>query len=148
MPQKPGVTPKQAQLQGTTGINAGMPVISSADFFVPTVPAGTMGVPAGDNVETVFGATGRDTFRAPFQERFDVSLFKQVRFHERYAVQFRWDVLNAFNHADFDAPNVTSTQYSTSNGVPTVRALSSSFGYIQSTLGSPRTLQFALHLVF
>jgi hypothetical protein len=114
MPLKPGITPKQAQLQGTTGINAGMPVISSADFFVPTVPAGTMGVPAGDNVETVFGATGRDTFRAPFQERFDV----------------------------------TSTQYSTSNGVPTVCALSSSFGYIQSTLGSPRTVQFALHLVF
>ena len=148
MPLKPGITPQQAMLQGTTGINAGQPVISSADFFVPSVPSGTLGVPAGDNVETVFGATGRDTFRAPFQERFDVSLFKEVRVRERYAVQFRWDVFNAFNHADFDAPNVTSTQYSTSNGVPTVRALASSFGYIQSTLGSPRAMQLALHLVF
>jgi hypothetical protein len=35
-----------------------------------------------------------------------------------------------------------------SAGVPTVRALSSSFGFIQHTLGSPRTMQFALHLVF
>jgi hypothetical protein len=148
MPLKPGITPQQATLQGTTGFNVARPIISSADFFVPTVAAGTLGVPAGDNVETVFGATGRDTFRAPFQERFDMSLFKEVRFRERYAVQFRWDVFNIFNHPDFDAPNVTSTQYSTSNGVPTVRALSSSFGFIQSTLGSPRTMQLALHLVF
>ena len=148
MPLKPGITPQQATLQGTTGYNVSRPIISAADFFVPTAPSGTLGVPAGDNVETVFGATGRDTFRAPVQSRFDVSLFKEVRFRERYAVQFRWDALNVFNHPDFDAPNVTSTQYSTSNGVPTVRPLASSFGYIQSTLGSPRTMQFALHLVF
>ncbi|HUA58584.1 MAG TPA: TonB-dependent receptor [Verrucomicrobiae bacterium] len=148
MPLKPGITPQQAQLQGTTGINAGKPVISSADFFVPTVAPGTLGIPAGDTVETVFGATGRDSFRAPFQESFDVSLFKEFKVNERFRVQFRMDALNIFNHPDFDAPNVSSSQYSTSNGVPTVRALSSSFGYIQSTLGSPRILQFALHLVF
>jgi len=149
MPLKPGITPQQAMLQGTTGVNAGKPVISSADFYVPTVAPGSLGVPAGDTVETVFGATGRDTFRAPFQESFDVSLFKEFPIRERFKIQFRADAFNIFNHPDFDAPNVSSSQYSTSSaGVPTVRALSSSFGYIQSTLGSPRVMQFALHLVF
>jgi len=149
MPLKPGVTPQQAMLQGTTGINASLPVLNSADFFVPTVAPGTLGVPAGDTAETVFGNTGRDTFRAPFQERFDMSLLKDTRIAERFHIQFRGDVLNVFNHPDFDAPNSSASQYSVSSaGVPTVRALSSSFGFIQHTLGGPRTMQFSLHLMF
>ncbi len=149
MPLKPGITPQQAMLQGTTGINAGRPVLNSADFFVPTVAPGTLGVPAGDTNETVFGNTGRDTFRAPFQERFDMSLLKDTKLGERLHVQFRGDVFNVFNHPDFDAPSSSASQYNVSSaGVPTVQGLSSSFGYIQHTLGSPRTMQFSLHLLF
>jgi hypothetical protein len=148
MPLKPGITPQQAMLQGTTGINAALPVLNSADFFVPTVAPGTLGVPAGDTYETVFGNTGRDTFRAPFQERWDMSLLKDTRIRERFTLQFRGDVLNVFNHPDFDAPSSNASQYSVSSGVPTLRALSSSFGMIQHTLGGPRTMQFSLHLTF
>jgi len=113
------------------------------------VAPGTLGVPAGDTYETVFGNTGRDTFRAPFQERFDMSLLKDTKIRERLHVQFRGDVLNVFNHPDFDAPSSSASQYSVSSaGVPTVRALSSSFGFIQHTLGGPRTMEFSLHLIF
>jgi len=77
-----------------------------------------------------------------------MSLLKETRIAERFHVQLRGDVLNVFNHPDFDAPNSTASQYSVSSGVPTVRALSSSFGFIQHTLGGPRTMQFSLHLIF
>ncbi|MBI4909887.1 MAG: TonB-dependent receptor [Acidobacteria bacterium] len=37
---------------------------------------------------------------------FDLSLFKNVRFKERYTIQFRLENFNALNHVQFDAPNV------------------------------------------
>jgi hypothetical protein len=45
VPLKPGVTPKQAQLQGTTGVNAGKPVLNANDFEPQFVAPGTNGVP-------------------------------------------------------------------------------------------------------
>jgi len=153
MPLKPGITPQHAMLQGTTGVNANNPLLNANDFYVPQVPAGTPGIPctsAGvcDTDETVFGATGRNTFRGPFQERFDLSAVKETRIAERVVVRFQVDALNIFNHPSFDVPNNSASQYSVTSGVPTVRALSSSFGIIQHTLGGPRTLQFGVHLNF
>ena len=46
VPLKPGVTPKQAQLQGTTGVNANNPVLNASDFEPQFVAPGTNGVPA------------------------------------------------------------------------------------------------------
>ncbi len=48
VPLKPGVTPKQAQLQGTTGVNAGKPVLNALDFEPQFVAPGTNGVPPCD----------------------------------------------------------------------------------------------------
>jgi len=156
MPIKPGMTNSQALLQGTTGIDPNKPLLNAAAFYVPAVPAGTMGVPCTtvsgaqvcDNAETAFGATGRNTFRGPFQERFDLSAVKETKINERFSVRFQADALNLFNHPSFDVPSNSASQYSVSNGVPTIRSLSSSFGFIQHTLGGPRTLQFSLHLMF
>ncbi|SPF37459.1 conserved hypothetical protein [Candidatus Sulfopaludibacter sp. SbA4] len=156
MPLKPGITPQQATLQGTTGINANNPVLNGNDFYVPQIPVGTPGVPCTtvngtetcDTLETAFGATGRNTFRGPFQERFDVSAVKVTRITERVSMRLQADVLNLFNHPSFDVPNNSATQYSVTNGVPTVRALTSSFGLIQHTLGGPRTVQLGLHVDF
>jgi hypothetical protein len=158
MPIKPGLTNKQALLQqGTTGLNPNNPVINASAFYVPTIAPETMGVPCTtvngnqvcDTVETAFGATARNTFRGPFQERFDLALMKQTKISERFTLKFQADAFNIFNHPSFDVPNNSGTQYSTSSaGVPTVRTLSSSFGFIQHTLGSPRIVQFSAHLVF
>ena len=47
VPLARGVTPKQAQLQGTTGVNAGKPVLNSSDFLPQFVaPAPTECLPA------------------------------------------------------------------------------------------------------
>ena len=156
MPIKPGMTVQQAYLQGTTGIDPNKPLLNAAAFYVPTLPPGTSGAPCTtvngsqvcDNVETGFGATGRNTFRGPFQERFDISAVKQTKLSERFALRFQADALNLLNHTSFDVPSNSASQYSVSAGVPTVRSLSSSFGFLQHTLGGPRTMQFSLHLLF
>jgi hypothetical protein len=101
-----------------------------------------------DNLETGFGATGRNIFRGPFQERFDVSAVKMTKIGERLAVKFQADVLNVFNHPSFEVPVNHISQYSVSNGVPTVRTPPATFGFIQHTLGGPRTMQLGLHIDF
>jgi hypothetical protein len=157
MPIKPGVTVKQVELQGTTGIDPNKPLLNSADFYVPQITPGTMGVPcttvngaqACDTFETSFGATGRNIFRGPFQERFDLSVVKVTKLTERISMKFQADVLNIFNHPSFDVPSNSISQYSVSSaGVPTLRTPPATFGFIQHTLGSPRTMQFGLHLSF
>ncbi len=148
MPIKPGLTVKDAELQGTTGIDPNKPLLNSAAFYVPQIPSGTMGVPAGDNLETGFGSTGRNIFRGPFQERFDISAVKVTRFKERYSIKFQADVLNVFNHPSFDVPTNNISQYSVTAGVPTLRTPPATFGLIQHTLGGPRTMQFGVHINF
>jgi hypothetical protein len=156
LPITPGVSVNQVKLQGTTGINPNKPLLNSADFYVPTVAPGTMGVPCTtvsgnqvcDTFETAFGATGRNTFRGPFQERFDMALMKQTKLTERFLLKFQMDAFNVFNHPSFDVPNNNISQYRVSNGVPSVQTPPASFGFIQHTLGSPRLIQFSAHLVF
>ena len=48
VPLAPGVTAKQAQLQGTTGVNAGKPVLNAGDFAPSFVAPGPNGVPPCD----------------------------------------------------------------------------------------------------
>ena len=155
LPLAPGVTVKQAELQGTSGINPSKPLINSADFYVPTIPAGTMGVPgcvagACDNSETVYGDTSRNTFRSPFQKRQDLSIIKNTRVNERFAIRFQADAFNVTNTPSFDAPNNDLSLYTVSKGVPTLKSIASqtSFGVIQSTVGSPRFFQLSLSVLF
>jgi hypothetical protein len=147
VPLKPGVTAKQAQLQGTTGINAGKPVLNSNDFAPQFVAPGTNGVPAGDVYESLYGANGRNMFRGPFQVRFDTSLVKEFRFADKYRLRLNLNVYNLFNHPDFDAPN-NDVSFFPSYEPPPVFPPSGSLGIIQHTIGSPRFLQLAAHFTF
>jgi hypothetical protein len=155
LPLAPGVSVKQAELQGTTGINPAKPLINSADFYIPAVAAGTMGVPACaagvcDNAETVYGDTARNTFRSPFQKRQDVSIIKNTRINERFSLRFQADAFNVSNTPSFDAPNNDLSLYTVSKGVPTPKSIVSqtTFGVIQNTIGSPRFMQLSLALMF
>jgi hypothetical protein len=152
VPLKPGVTVKQAELQGTTGINAGKPVLNSSDFLPQFLAPGQDGVPPCDATgcdmyESLFGGTGRNTFRAPFQVRFDVSLAKQFTFNDRYRLRFEADAFNIFNHPDFDTPNNDVVFFPNYAGPPSIPP-QGSLGIIQHTIGSPRFLQLALKLRF
>ncbi len=152
VPLAPGVTAKQAQLQGTTGVNAGKPVLNASDFAPSFVAPGQSGVPPCDSsgcdlYESLYGNSGRNLFRAPFQVRFDMTLGKEFQIHERYYVRFNFDAFNIFNHADFDAPNNDVVFFPYYEGPPSIPPVGS-LGYIQHTLGSPRFLQLGLHLRF
>lgn len=172
LPLAPGVTPGQAQAQGTTGANAGQPYINvdGTHFSIPLLAPGQSGVPACgtavnpftgaptgtticDNFETGFGATGRNTFRAPFQTRFDFSVAKDFKINERFRLKYEADLFNLFNHASFDAPNNNPTINGCFNPQPCYSFTSPSpasqgVGFIQNTLGSPRFIQMSLHLTF
>jgi Carboxypeptidase regulatory-like domain/TonB dependent receptor-like, beta-barrel len=152
VPLKPGVTAAQAQLQGTTGVNAGMPVLDASQFLPQFVAPGTNGVPPCDATgcdiyESLFGTTGRNLFRAPFQTRFDTSIAKVFTLTERFHLRFEADAFNLFNQANFDAPNNDVTFFPDYSGPPSIPP-EGSLGRIQHTIGSPRFLQLSLHLLF
>jgi Carboxypeptidase regulatory-like domain/TonB dependent receptor-like, beta-barrel len=152
VPLKPGVTPAQAKLQGTLGVNAGNPVLNASDFLPQFVAPSTNGVPPCDSsgcdiFESLYGSSGRNLFRGPFQVRFDMSLAKEFPIKERFRLRFEADAFNIFNHPDFDAPNNNVTFFPNFTGPPSIPP-EGSLGMIQHTIGSPRFLQLALHLTF
>jgi hypothetical protein len=164
LPLAPGVTPKQAQ-QSTIGYNAGKPYVNPNDFTIPFVaPSASNGIPCNeptsfgtgsfcDTIETGFGNTGRNTFRAPFQTRFDFSVFKNFKITERINLKYEADFYNAFNHPSFDAPsnNITLLQNGSFFPQPVYQnppPASEFAGVISDTLGGPRVIQMAVHLIF
>jgi Carboxypeptidase regulatory-like domain/TonB dependent receptor len=152
VPLAPGVTAKQAELQGTTGVNAGKPVLNSSDFLPQFLAPGTYGVPpcdasGCDDFESLYGDTGRNIFRGPFQTRFDVSLAKLFPINERFQLRFEADAFNIFNQPDFDTPNNDVLFFPYYEGPPSIPP-SGSLGVIQHTIGSSRFFQLGLHLYF
>jgi len=153
VPLASGVTSKQAQLQGTTGVNAGKPVLNSSDFLPQFVAPGASGVPPCDAsgcdvFESLYSNSGRNLFRGPFQVRFDMSLAKEVPFHEgRFRLRLEADAFNIFNHPDFDAPNNNVVFFPNFTGPPSIPP-QGSLGVIQHTVGSSRFMQLSMHLFF
>jgi hypothetical protein len=158
----PGVTYPQLRTQGTTGVDPRVPLVDISKLYIPAVQPGTFGVPGCatvsgsqvcDTYETTFSGNGRNTFRGPFQSRFDMALMKHTRLRENLNLDFRADAFNIFNHPDFDVPSNSTSLYSVTRSgnaltKVTVRTPSATFGLIQQTLGSPRVLQLSMHLVF
>lgn len=152
VPLTPGVTSKQAQLQGTHGVNAGTPVLNSSDFLPQFLQPGQDGVPPCDAsgcdlFESTYGTTGRNIFRGPFQVRFDMSLAREVAIKERCRLRFEADAFNILNQANFDAPNNNVTFFPNFTGPPSIPP-EGSLGVIQHTVGSPRFMQLSIHLYF
>jgi hypothetical protein len=152
VPLKPGVTAQQAELQGTSGVNAGKPVLNATDFAPQFVAPGTNGVPPCDAsgcdvYESLFSNNGRNLFRAPVGVRFDMSLGKEFALNERFRLRFNFDAFNIFNHPDFDAPN-NNPYFFADYSPPPLAVPQGSLGYIQHTIGSSRFLQLSLHLRF
>ena len=154
VPLLPGVTAKQAA-KGANCPPEVLPALcklNALDFGPQFVAPGTYGVPAPDSTgeddyESLFGTTGRNIFRGPFQVRFDMSLAKQFLFKERYGLKFEADAFNIFNHPDFDTPNNDVNFFPGYEGPPSIPP-QGSLGVIQHTIGSPRFLQLSMHLVF
>jgi hypothetical protein len=82
-----------------------------------------------------FGNLGRNVLRAPSQSRFDIGVSKVTKLTERVNLEFRWDVFNLFNKANFAAPN--SELFDTAD-----------FNRITNTIGGPRVMQVGAKLRF
>jgi hypothetical protein len=95
----------------------------------------------------LFGTSGRNLFRGPFQVRFDMSLAKEFPIKERFKLRFEIDAFNIFNHPDFDTPSNDVDFFPYYEGPPQIPP-SGGLGMIQHTIGSPRFLQWVLHLAF
>ncbi len=153
IPLAPNVTAKQAELQGTTGINPSKPVLNPSAFLPQFLQPGQDGVPpcdatGCDDWESVFGSSGRNMFRGPFQVRFDMSLAKQFPIiKDRFNLRFEADAFNIFNQPDFDTPNNDVDFFPNYDGPPSIPP-HGSLGVIQHTIGSPRFMMLGLHLVF
>ncbi len=80
-----------------------------------------------------FGNAGRNAFRAPGLEQWDLAADKNFHIWERTSLQFRSEFFNVLNHTNF--------------GLPTAISTSSAFGTIRTTYPA-RQIQFALKLLF
>ncbi len=103
-----------------------------------------------------FGSCAPYQFYGPGIQMWDLSIFKEFKFSERFKLQFRTEFFNAFNHPNFGNPdgNIGSA---TVAGQPF--SINPGFGKVSNTLapilgtdsggpGDPREIQFALKLYF
>jgi hypothetical protein len=103
-------------------------------------PNGFIAPPASSGF---FGNLGRDTLIGPGLATWDFSAFKTTTVHEGLALQFRAEIFNLLNRANFNTPNLITFTSSTS-GTKT----SGTAGAITSTSTTSRQVQFGLKLIW
>jgi len=84
-----------------------------------------------------YGDLGRDTFTGPGLATWDFSLLKDIAFRDSFRLQFRAELFNLLNRANFNTPNLI---------VFTPSGLSGTAGAVSSTSTTSRQVQFALKL--
>jgi Carboxypeptidase regulatory-like domain/TonB dependent receptor len=96
---------------------------------------------------TAFGDLGRNLYRGPFQQNWDVSLIKYFKLTERQELRFTADFFNVWNHTNFGNPGVTDVEAYLA-WVGGGSQGQDPFGTIRSTTGTPRLIQFSLRWAF
>ena len=91
---------------------------------------------------TGFGNLGRNVYKGPFEQNWDVSFLKHFKIGERNDIRFAADFFNLWNHTNFANPTVTDVEAYLAS--PT----NSPFGKIVQTNGNPRLIQFSLRWAF
>ncbi len=89
-----------------------------------------------------FGSMGRNVIIGPSFHNTDLSLIKRTKIGERQMIEFRWEVFDVFNHANFGQPGRTAQVGSTAFGVIT------NTRFPTGDSGSSRQMQFALKYKF
>lgn len=133
---------------GNGNNNSGALVYSDRADYVPGVPVQTH---QGDkqqwlnqyfttaaftqNAPGTFGNTGRNILKGPGINYADAALMKNWSIQERYRIQFRWEMFNAFNRPSY--------------GLPDTNPSSGTYGRITSTGPvAPRVMQAGLKVTF
>jgi hypothetical protein len=96
----------------------------------------------GNTCVTTFGDLGRNIYRGPFEQNWDLSLIKHFALTERQDLRFTVDFFNLWNHTNFANPAVTDIEAYLADPA------SNAFGKIVNTQGTPRLIQFSLRWAF
>jgi outer membrane receptor protein involved in Fe transport len=88
------------------------------------------------------GNMQRNALYKPGTNNFDLTFFKIIPLKERYKLQFRWEMYNAFNHTQFSGFNSTANFDAAGN---LTNALS--FGQLTST-NAARVMQGSIRFIF
>src|SRR5258707_1076729 len=86
----------------------------------------------GSNLQTL--STRFSGIRGDGANNWDLAIIKNTSIRERLTLQFRAEGINALNHPQFLAPHTTPS--------------STAFGQVTAEWSSPRTIQFALKILF
>ena len=100
-----------------------------------------------------YGNMGRNIFRDSGFKGWDLSIFKNFTFRERYGIQARWEVFNLLNHPI--AGNPYADQYNTGNSLGGGNELGAALATPDVVAGNPligsgssRVMQLGLKLIF
>ena len=96
---------------------------------------------------TGFGDLGRNVYRGPFEQNWDVSFLKHFKVGERNDIRFAVDFFNLWNHTNFGNPTVTDVE-AYNAWVAGGSKGTDPFGQIVQTNGNPRLIQFSLRWAF
>lgn len=142
-----------------TAVNPGNPnnYIKLQCFAVPTAPNAafyaancdpTFGNPALLQCFNLKGNAGRNSLIGPGTSNLDFSVFKNIpirRISEAANMQFRAEIFNILNHANFAPPAaITNTDIFDATGAPQT----STAGQLTSTTTTAREIQLALKFTF
>jgi hypothetical protein len=94
------------------------------------------------NAPGTFGDSARNIFEAPRLNNIDMGIFKNIPFKERYSLQLRLEMFNAFNYVQFAAPG-TDPSNPISFGVITNQAAKG-----EGVPGSNRVMQLGAKITF
>jgi hypothetical protein len=136
----------ESRLGSFLNLNAFTPGGNCVDNQNVMVPCQINGAPNPAAAGAAIGNVGRNTFRGPFQQNWDLSITKNTRVTEATSVDFRAEFFNAFNHPVFSGPQSGGFGSATGNlGLVNIANGSSA---ILSTANRPRIIQFAMKFNF
>ena len=107
-------------------------------------PAAFVAAPVGFR-----GSAGRNILTGPNYKSVDFSIVKNFRFDEKRSLQFRTEIFNLLNRANFDVPgNSEDGEQVFTFTAPNTFVRTAGAGQIFRTVGDSREIQFGLKLVF
>lgn len=86
-----------------------------------------------------YGNLGRDSLTGPGLATWDMSMLKDTPLHDRFNLEFRAELFNILNRANFNTPNLV---------VFTPSGVSPTAGVVTSTSTTSRQIQFGLKLLW
>jgi hypothetical protein len=147
------------RIKGCNPIQGGFNYLNLSCFTLPTAPlsmaaqcdpfpfpGAAQAAPAGMiYCANLIGNGGRNTLVGPGLVNLDFSLFKNnpiKRISEQFNVQFRVEIFNSLNHANFNPPTANNVVFDVS-GAPIGGA-----GQLNGTSTTSRQIQFAIKFVW